>query len=81
MVSSLILVPTPIYYVEFVPCELVNTFLEILGDFLGRPHLLRPCRLGSGIDLLERSVKDEVGRLRARLVWYKVYCVQCLGDS
>jgi len=27
-------------------------------------------RLGSGIDLLERSVKDGIGRLRARLVWY-----------
>jgi len=38
-------------------------------------------RLGSGVDLLERSVKDEVSRLRARLVWYKVYCVQCLGDN
>ncbi len=38
MVSSLIFIPKPICYVEFVACELVNTFLEILGDFLGRSH-------------------------------------------
>jgi len=38
MVSRLISVPMPIYYVDFVTCELVNTFSEILGDSLGRPY-------------------------------------------
>jgi len=38
IVSSLIFIPKPICYVEFVTCELVNTFLEILGDFLGRSY-------------------------------------------
>jgi len=38
IVSRLVSVPTPICYVDFVACELVNTFSEILGDSLGRPH-------------------------------------------
>ena len=38
IVSSLIFIPTPICYVEFVLCELVNTFLKILKDFLKRSY-------------------------------------------
>lgn len=38
MISSLVFIFTPICYVEFVTCELVNTFLKILRDFLERSH-------------------------------------------
>ncbi len=38
MISSLMLVFMSICYVEFVSCELVNTFLKISRDFLGRSH-------------------------------------------
>jgi len=34
------LIPTSIYYIEFVSCEFVNTFLEILGNFLRKSHLV-----------------------------------------